>query len=136
MLVEIAVSPNFTADRTVFAVAGGELIRSSDGGVSWTVLPRLKRYEDSHIYIERGGVWKTRKSPAYSAGRAIRASQPGAWLRFRFFGTGVNWVTAEVPKGDVLEVLIDNQRQDRFTKPRSGRVEMTANGATLTGTSR
>ena len=35
---EIAPSPDFAHDRTLFAIAGGQLFRSADGGAAWQLL--------------------------------------------------------------------------------------------------
>jgi photosystem II stability/assembly factor-like uncharacterized protein len=102
----LVYSPDFATDRTVFGSDVERLARSTDGGRTWTCLPRRARYESRHARFT--GDWRQEQDAAH--GMRNRSSTPGSRASFAFVGTGITWIGVHGPRGGRAAVLVDGER--------------------------
>ncbi len=68
------------------------------------------RYDDDDPRIEYSVGWAEWTGDGPEGGSAHRSSTDGAWVRLRFEGARISWLTARSPMGGVAEVWIDESR--------------------------
>jgi photosystem II stability/assembly factor-like uncharacterized protein len=112
----IQFSPDFAEDRTVYGASAHELLRSTDGGMTWTEIPRPVRYEveaafDFWLYmpVDLEGDWQRIMGPEHSARSEITAVEAGSAATIRFHGTGATWLGTLGPDGGTASVLVDGE---------------------------
>lgn len=69
---EIAFSPIYASDRTIFAATGSGMHRSTDGGASWVRMATGM----THTYV-----WRVALSPTYATDRIVLAGTDGGIYR-------------------------------------------------------
>jgi photosystem II stability/assembly factor-like uncharacterized protein len=98
-VVVVAVSPAFASDRTLFAATGGTtvtlaggtarlLMKSTDGGLTWRVVPNFPNDEATGIAV----------SPSYAADGTVFVATSGASLR-KSTDRGATWTDVGGPLG-------------------------------------
>lgn len=114
----IQFSPNYGTDHTVYAASMNHLVRSTDGGMTWTEIPRPVRYESEAslfewfflpVYLD--GSWEADHRAEYSNGTSIRSDQSQSAVQLRFVGTGVTWIGSRGPDRGRASVSIDGEPQ-------------------------
>lgn len=115
----IAPSPVFTRDRTIFGGSGHDLLKSKDGGLTWTPIDRPRRYEAEtalypwfHIPTATSGDWRVLGNREFSGAAAIVTGEPGARFTFEFVGTGVALRGPRGPKYGAIAIVIDGELVD------------------------
>jgi photosystem II stability/assembly factor-like uncharacterized protein len=113
-------SPDYAVDGTVYAASVNQLVRSTDGGMTWVEIPRPVRLEAEapfwewlDLAVELEGEWKLRSSPQSSCRSLIRSSEPGSTATIRFHGTGARWVGMLSPRGGTATVVVDGRTRAR-----------------------
>lgn len=111
LINQLAFSPNFKTDQTIYASSEEDVFRSEDGGGSWELIKRPVRYEDTnkHSMIACTGDWEKRVSPHFSAGSIMVSLSPDSELEFRFSGTGVKWIGPQSPAFGKSSIFLDGK---------------------------
>ena len=108
----LAFSPNYAADKTIYGRAYGELVKSIDSGETWSIVPRLVRYEDLNGTISFEGQWETDEDPGFSAATSRHTTHRGARVSLRFVGSGIAWIGATSSAHGIASVFIDGVFRD------------------------
>ena len=103
----LSISPEFQEDATIFASAHGEVLKSTDGGENWLILPRVVRYEDSNSVLSFGGEWETREGKLLSASKARFATSRGSRATLNFVGRGLTWIGPKSRDHGLARIYID-----------------------------
>jgi photosystem II stability/assembly factor-like uncharacterized protein len=106
-LQNIRFSPSFATDGTLYGSSTASLLRSTDRGVSWVVLPRPARYESSNDMIHYLGHWRVLRTEPASAYDLRYSDRAGDRCLFTFVGTGVSWVGPRSPLQGIARVYVD-----------------------------
>lgn len=107
----IEFSPRFVTDNTIYGATDEVLLKSQDGGVTWTTIERPVRYEDyrgeDRGPIQFDGEWSRKSGTQYSASTQTIASKPGAGAVLNFMGREIRWFGERGPDAGHATVLID-----------------------------
>ncbi len=104
---ELATSPDFAADGTLFAAIDDWVFRSEDRGDTWTLLgPSVVRFEEDAQAVDTPSGAPAVPMPGASVARAAVLSR-GQRASLSFHGTGVTWIGATVAGTSIVEVSLD-----------------------------
>ncbi len=116
----IKFSPNYQSDRTVYASSMMHLLKSTDTGSTWELVPRPVRYESAHlrgdVWVSRfaaKGLWRILDGAEFTRSMTSWADWPGDEARLTFVGTGIRWIGARGPDHGMAEVFIDGVARTR-----------------------
>lgn len=128
----LVFSPNYKINETIYGAAQGELLRSSDAGERWFILPRPVRYEDMNPAVQYEGQWKRIRDDNSSATTVTISNHPQDRATLHFFGTGITLgAKLSSGKGNVT-IYLDGERENEFDG--SGKItDGIANTISLTG---
>ncbi len=106
----IKFSPTYTADNTVYGVEK-DLFRSMDGGSTWQIVERPRRYEDvrERDVIQYEGQWETLASDDFGGGSVIRSNASGDTATLNFMGQCISLVGTQSPDQGIAKVYIDGE---------------------------
>jgi photosystem II stability/assembly factor-like uncharacterized protein len=108
---QIVFSGNYRNDKTVFGMSADHVFRSQDGGQSWQRLLLPVRTEDVQDSITYSGDWTVRNSGAFSDSTETRSNTIGSKAAFRFFGTGIRWLSHRSPAHGEAKITLDGSAQ-------------------------
>lgn len=105
----LAVSPNFANDKTLFAGTFSGIMKSVDGGVTWSDTLRTEFYDDERDPWSWRGAWKPRYEgrPYGISVRESRSVDDMAVLDFD--GVGCRLIGATGPQQGIAEILMDDR---------------------------
>jgi photosystem II stability/assembly factor-like uncharacterized protein len=104
---EIAVSPAYPEDGTVFLSTHAWLWKSGDGGDTWQRLPGYNRVDDRHPTVYYQGPWR-QEDDADSFGQKIMVNRDvDSVQEMEFFGNAVSWHAIRDSESGIAEVRID-----------------------------
>jgi hypothetical protein len=119
----LVFSPDYKIDETIYGAAQGELLRSTDAGDSWFILPRPVRYEDKNPAVQYEGQWKRIRGENSSATTVTVSNHPQDRATLYFFGTGIT-LRAKLSGGQgKVTIYLDGARKnevDGFSKVADG----------------
>lgn len=110
-VTSVAVSPAYAMDESVFAATYQGIYKSEDGGLSWTRVSTLARYEqDRWTSLDYTGDWHLLKTPLASSSYVAWSNSPGS-VAFHFVGSGVRWIGGKGPRHGIAEIHLDGAAQ-------------------------
>ncbi|HEB87257.1 MAG TPA: hypothetical protein ENI68_09635 [Gammaproteobacteria bacterium] len=118
LLKLIRFSPAYARDHTIFAASPEEVFVSYDEGLSWSMLERPVRYENTRDNTTYYGKWKRRGNNKFSALNIHTSDVPGARAIFRFVGKQVTWFGPKSDKYGMANVYLDGKpvgKVDQFS---------------------
>lgn len=106
---EIAISPSFSTDKTVFLSTHNWMWRSRNGGDTWSAMPGYNRVDDRYPSIRFQGNWRGQPSPGSYTQQISYCKDQNAYKELEFYGNSIEWIALLSPDSGIAEVFIDNE---------------------------
>jgi len=107
----LACSPAFGVDSTVFAGCWYGVYRSQDRGLSWQRVLDVDRIDDSSEFVANSGEWERIAEPSCHGAAFHFSQEAGDWAGISFDGHGIAWIGARGPTGGRATVIVDSVYQ-------------------------
>lgn len=105
---DLAVSPGFVHDRTLFAASHEGLFRSRDAGATWDALPVLVRVDNNAPMIVSGGTWGSTAASGVQSNTVAVGAVAGSTRTLQFKGRALEWHVLAAPDAGIAEVFLDD----------------------------
>jgi hypothetical protein len=106
---EIATSPNYAEDATLFLSTHGWVWRSHDGGANWHRLPGYCRKDDHHPAVFNEGEWAWQYQADSFALAVTLSDEVDATHELEFYGENIVWYALKDAGSGMAEVILDGQ---------------------------
>jgi len=105
--MQLAISPQFADDGTLFVGSHAGTFVSRDAAQSWVRLPGYARVDDRHPTVSYSTDWNNSVDPAGFTGGTARTLLPGRWTEYEAYGNSLSWWSRTLPTGAIAWVSVD-----------------------------
>ena len=104
----LACSPSFGVDDTLFAGCWYGVYRSQDRGLSWQRVLDVDRIDNPSEYVKYSGEWNKFVEPSCHGMSLHFSQEAGDWAGIFFEGESIAWIGHRGPLGGMAAVLVDS----------------------------